>query len=82
VRTGHKDTRHVFVAPRNDDHAIKPMTASSSLDLVSDEVPRLEGVGHPAGSHTDAITDAYCTELVAYDASVGERSFSTLSQTQ
>lgn len=46
------------------------MTASSSLNLVSYEVPRLEGVGHPASAHTDAVTDAYCTELVGYDTSI------------
>jgi len=58
------------------------MATSSSLDLVSDEVPRLEGVGHPTSSHTDAVTDTYCAELVAYDTSIGERRLGTLSQAQ
>jgi hypothetical protein len=58
------------------------MTPSSSFDLVGDEIPRLERIGHSAGSHTDAVTDAYCTELVAYDASGREGSFGTLSQAQ
>lgn len=82
MRTSHKNTRHVLVAPRDNDHAIKPMAASSSLNLVSDEVPRLEGVGHPASSHADAVTDAYCAKLVAYDTSGRERSLGTLSQAQ
>ena len=46
------------------------MTASSGLNLVSDEVPRLEGVGHPASAHTDAVADAYCAKLVGYDTSI------------
>jgi len=46
------------------------MAASSSLNLVGDEVPRLERVGHPASAHTDAVTDAYCAELVGYDTSI------------
>jgi len=58
------------------------MTAGSSLNLIGDEVPRLEGVGHPASSHTDAITDAYCAELVTYDTSIRERSLGALSQAQ
>lgn len=70
VRTSHEDTGHVFVAPGYNDHAIEPMAASSGLNLVSDEVPRLERVGHPASAHTDTVTDAYCAELVGYDTSI------------
>ena len=70
MRTSHKDTRHVFIAPGDNDHAIEPMTASSGLNLVGNEIPRLEGVGHPASTHTDAITDAHCAELVGYDTSI------------
>jgi hypothetical protein len=58
------------------------MTASSSLDLVGDEVPGLKGVGHAASPHTDSVTDAYCAELVAYDTCLRERSLGTLSQAQ
>ena len=81
-RTGHKDTRHIFVASRDNNHTIKPMTAASGLNLVCDEIPRLKGVGHAARSHTDSVTDAYCAELVAYNTSIRERSLGALSQAQ
>jgi hypothetical protein len=78
-RTSHEDTRHIFVAPRNNDHTVEPMSAGSRLDLIGNEIPRLERIGHPTRSHADAITDAYCSELVANDAHIRERNFSTLT---
>ena len=72
VHTSHKNTRHVFVASRDNDHTIEPMTAGSSLNLIGDEVPRLKGVGHAASPHTDCVTDAYGAELVTYNASIRE----------
>jgi hypothetical protein len=79
-RTSHKYTRHILVASWDNDHTIKPMATSSSLNLIGDEVSRLKGVGHAAGSHTDSITDAHRAELVTYNTSIRERSLGALSQ--
>lgn len=80
MHTSHKNTRHIFVASRDHNHTIEPMTAGSSLNLIGDEVPRLKGVGHAASSHTDSVTDAYGAKLVAYNTSIRERSFGALPQ--
>lgn len=42
----HQGTRHVLVAARDDDHPVEPMTTSSGLYRVGDEVSRLQRVGH------------------------------------
>ena len=58
------------------------MTTGSGFNLIGDEVPGLKGVGHAASSHTDPVTDAYCAKLVAYNASIRERSLGALTQAQ
>lgn len=80
--TGHHNARHILVATRNDDHAIEVMSASGGLDLISDQVAGLEGVGHAAGAHANAIADADGAKLVADDARVLERGFYFLTKTK
>jgi hypothetical protein len=48
VQTAEGDERagHVLVAARNDDHAVEPMSTGRGLDLVGDEVARLQRVAH------------------------------------
>lgn len=42
------------------------MSPRGRLDLIRDEVSRLEGEGHAAGAHADTVADADGAELVAY----------------
>lgn len=81
-RTGDHDTGHVFVAARDDDHAVKVVAAGCGLDLVCDEVAGLERVRHAAGAHADAVADADGAKLVAYDARGRERCFDFLAQAE
>ena len=52
---GHHASGHVLVTARDDNHSVQPMTSSSSLDLIRDEVPRLQGVRHARRPHADTI---------------------------
>lgn len=65
ILTGHQHARHILIAPRQHDHPVEPVRSCGGLDLIRDEVPRLERVGHAVGAHTNTITDADGTELVA-----------------
>jgi hypothetical protein len=38
----HEGTGHVLVTTGNNDHAVEPVAAGGSLDLVGDKVTRLE----------------------------------------
>lgn len=56
------------------------MSGSGSFDLIGDQIPRLERVGHPVCAHADAVADANSTELVGYNAGVGDGLFDALSE--
>ena len=80
--TGHENAWHILVASRNDNHAVEVVSASSGLDLISDQVAGLEGVGHAACAHANTIADADGAKLVADDVSVFERGFYFLTETE
>jgi hypothetical protein len=54
--------------------------ARSGLDLVCDEVARLERVTHPARAHRDTVRDANRAELVSNEVGVSERAFYALTE--
>ena len=81
-RTSHKHARHVLVTTGHGDHTVQPMTTSGRLDLIRDEVARLEGIRHSASTHADTVADADSAKLVAYDASILKRLFDTLAKTK
>jgi hypothetical protein len=78
----HESSRHVLVASRNDDHTIEPMSTGGGLDLVGDEVSRLQRVAHTESSHRNAIRHSDGTELVTDQTSTGHRILDTLTKTQ
>lgn len=65
VLTSHQNTWHILIAPGDNHHAIEEMASGSSLHLVSYQVSRLKGIGHPHSTHADAIANADGTKLVA-----------------
>ena len=79
--TRHQDSRHVLVATRYDDHTIEPMSSCCRLNLIRDQVPRLQGVGHSAGTHADPVAHTDGTKLVSDDSLFRERSLDMLSET-
>lgn len=64
-----------FVTAWHDDHAIQVVASSSSLDLVGDEVSRLERVHHAAGAIANTIADSNCSVLVPNEVCFCERVF-------
>jgi len=80
--TGDENAWHILVATRNDNHSIEVVAASGGLDLISDQVARLERVGHAACAHADTVADADSAKLVANDARVCERGFYFLTKTE
>jgi len=58
------------------------MATGSSLDLICNEVSRLEGIRHSARAHTDAVTDAHSAKLVSNHTSVDNGFFYTLTKTE
>ena len=76
--TGHENTGHVLVATRNSDHSIQMMATSCRLDLIGDEVSRLERVPHPRSTHANTIAHADCAELVTNNSGIHERLFNCL----
>ena len=80
--TGHENAWHVLVAARNDNHSIEVVTTSGSLDLISNQVAGLEGVGHAACAHADTVADANSAKLVPNDVRVCERGFYLLTKTE
>jgi len=58
------------------------MASSSGLDLIRNEVPRLEGIRHPTRAHTDTVTDANGAKLVSNHSGIGDGLFYTLTETK
>lgn len=58
------------------------MTTGGSLDLIGDEIPRLEGVRHATRAHTDAVADSDGAKLVPNHASIHDGLFYTLTETK
>lgn len=67
---------------RDSDHSIQPVTTSSRLDRVSNEIPRLKRVAHAKRSHRDSVRDSYCAELVASDARASKGSLDAVSEVE
>ena len=64
-----------FVTAWHDDHAIEVVASSSSLNLVGDEVSRLERVHHAAGAIANTIADSNGSKLVPNKVCFYERVF-------
>jgi hypothetical protein len=58
------------------------VAASGGLDLIRDEVPRLEGIRHSTRAHTDAVTDADGAKLVPDHTGIDYGLFYTLTKTE
>ena len=58
------------------------MPTSRRLDLVRNEVSRLQRIGHPARAHADPVADSAGAELVADYVCVEERFFDALAQAE
>ena len=78
----HQGSGHVLVTSGNDDHSVQPVSTGGGLDLVSDEVSRLQRVTHAKGSHRDAVRHSNGSELVPDEAGTGHRVLDALTETQ
>ncbi len=58
------------------------MTTSCSLHLICYEIPRLKGVGHAPGTHTDSIADTNGTKLVSDNTCVCQTLLDFLTKAQ
>lgn len=58
------------------------MTSGSGLDLVSNQVARLERVRHRIGAIANSVADTDGTELVTNEVSILERGFDLLAKAQ
>ena len=58
------------------------MAAGSSLDLICNQVPRLEGIGHSARAHTDTVANANGAKLIPNHAGIDNGLFYTLTETE
>ena len=54
---GDQAARHIFVATRNRDQPIIPLSTHNRFDGIRDQVSRLQRVRHAIGSHADPIAD-------------------------
>ena len=58
------------------------MATGSGLDLICDEVSRLEGIRHSTRAHADAVTDSNGAKLIPNHTSVDYGPFYTLTKTE
>lgn len=78
--TGHENARHVLVATGDGDHTIQVVATSSSLDLVGNEVSRLERVPHSSSTHADSVANSNGAELVANQSRLDQGRLDFLAQ--
>lgn len=58
------------------------MASGSGLDLIRNEVPRLEGIRHSTRAHTDAVADANGAKLIPNHSGIGDGLFYALTETK
>ena len=63
---GHDGARHVLIATGERDETVVPLRSHHGFDGVSNEVSALEGIGHPIGSHRNAVGHSDRVEPHAY----------------
>lgn len=58
------------------------MTSCSRLNLVRDEVSRLQGIGHPSSTHANTVANTNRTKLVSNNPGFRQGLLDLLTQTK